>query len=311
MARTTSSDSGTLLPPEKAKKSSGSKVHPISWPDRSTNVDQMADLRRKLEKVMREEDEQGTSVWESLTARLRTRNIDIEEEREQEQPLSLCKRYDFQESSKVKWNAPQDLPKVNVPASAASIPFPSSATANHKVEPCKHARGSPRVAELEHSPKFFINPTKGDPWHPQTHHQRSHSHSLSATRRRVLRFVVRGCHRTGAASHSALWSGRAAGCGFYPNKCCPWCAGGDPLRDGEQQLDRVCIVLADFHCRGYGPLIRRRLLGGSVQLVPHGLQPHLDPCRGCAPYPTGVGRQPASEQQELLQHAQHHERLNA
>jgi len=174
-----------ITTPEKAKKSSAGKVHPISWPDRSANVDQMADLRRKLEKVMREdEDEQGTSAWESLTARLRARNIDIEEEREQEQPLSLRKRYDFQESSKVKWNAPQDLPKVNVPASAAGIPFPSSATANHKIEPRKHARGSPRVAELEHSPKFFIDPAEGDPWHPQAHHQRSHSHSPSATRSR-------------------------------------------------------------------------------------------------------------------------------
>ena len=174
--------------PEKEKKSSASKAHPPSWPVKSANVDQMADLRRKLEMVVQEnEEEQGTVAWESLTAKLRARNMHIEEEREMEQPLSLRKRYDFQESSKVKWKAPQDLPKVTVPASAAGIPFPSAATNRAKVNeglPRLHARGSPRSPELEHSPKFFIDPREGsDPWHSHLH-QRSHSHSPSATRSR-------------------------------------------------------------------------------------------------------------------------------
>ena len=168
--------------PEKEKKSS---THPPSWPVKSANVDQMADLRRKLEKVVQEdEEEQGTSAWESLTAKLRARNMHIEEEREKEQPISLRKRYDFQESSKVKWKAPQDLPKVTVPPSAAGIPFPSSvdhARINGGL-PRLHARVSPRGPELEQSPKFFIDPREGsDLSHP---HQRSHSHSPSATRGR-------------------------------------------------------------------------------------------------------------------------------
>lgn len=172
--------------PEKEKKSSADNVHPPSWPVKSANVDQMADLRRKLERVVQEdEEEQGSSAWESLTAKLRARNMHIEEEREKEQPLSLRKRYDFQESSKVKWKAPQDLPKVTVPASAAGIPFPSSPAA--RIDgglPRQHGRGSPRDPELEHSPKFFIDPRESsDPWHSQQH-QRSHSHSPSATRGR-------------------------------------------------------------------------------------------------------------------------------
>ena len=188
--------------PEKERKSSAGKVHPPSWPVMSANVDQMADLRRKLEKVVQEnEEEQGSGTWETLTARLRARNMHFEEEREMEQPLSLRKRYDFQESSKVKWKAPQDLPKVNVPASVAGIPFPSSSSSAmeparsppRKIEgglptsPRLHvrspARASARDAELEHSPKFFIDPHESDPWH-HPHHQRSHSHSPSATRGR-------------------------------------------------------------------------------------------------------------------------------
>ena len=174
--------------PEKEKKSSAGSVHPPSWPVKSANVDQMADLRRKLEKVVQEdEEEQGTSAWESLTAKLRARNMHIEEEREKEQPISLRKRYDFQESSKVKWKAPQDLPKVTVPASAAGIPFPSSPADRAGINgglPRLHARGSPRDPELEQSPKFFIDPREGsDSWHSHSH-QRSHSHSPSATRAR-------------------------------------------------------------------------------------------------------------------------------
>ena len=175
--------------PEMEKKSSAANVHPPSWPVKSANVDQMADLRRKLEKVVQEdEEEQGTSAWESLTAKLRARNMHIEETREKEQPISLRKRYDFQESSKVKWKAPQDLPKVTMPASAAGIPFPSSSPADRAgIDgglPRLHARGSPRDPELEQSPKFFIDPREGsDLWHSHPH-QRSHSHSPSATRGR-------------------------------------------------------------------------------------------------------------------------------
>jgi hypothetical protein len=175
--------------PEKDKEK---KAHPPSWPVKSANVDQMADLRRKLEKVVQEdEEEQGAGAWESLTAKLRARNMHFEEEREEEQPLSLRKRYDFEESSKVKWKAPQDLPRVTIPASVASIPFPSSAAATVErtsktsgfpglpTSPRLHTRGSPRESE----PKFFIGPREGgDSWHQ--HHQRSHSHSPNATRNR-------------------------------------------------------------------------------------------------------------------------------
>jgi len=178
-----------ITTPEKEKKSSAGKAPSSSWPVKSANVDQMADLRRKLEQVKREDDdEQGTRAWENLTVKLRARNMHIEEEREKEQPLSLRKRYDFQESSKVKWKAPQDLPKVNVPVTATGIPFPSSSTTASAVSTAGRARsppvprGSPRDLDLEHSPKFFIDPREGDPW--RQHHQRSHSHSPSATRGR-------------------------------------------------------------------------------------------------------------------------------
>ena len=176
--------------PEKEKKCGTANAHSPSWPVKSANVDQMADLRRKLEQVKREDDEeQGTRAWESLTVKLRARNVHLEEEREKIPPLSLCKRYDFQESSKVKWKAPEDLPKVNVPASAVGIPFPSSSSGTpstayraKSLPGNKNPRGSPRALELEQSPKFFIDPRESDPWQHQP--QRSHSHSPSATRGR-------------------------------------------------------------------------------------------------------------------------------
>jgi hypothetical protein len=173
--------------PENLKKSSAVNGHPPSWPVKSANVDQMADLRRKLEKVVQEDEaEQGTSAWESLTVKLRARNMHIEEERVKEQPLSLRKRYDFEESSKVKWKAPQDLPKVTVPASVAAIPFPSSTPDRARIEglPRLHTRGSPRDPGLEHSPKFFIDPRESSDLWNSHQHQRSHSHSPSATRGR-------------------------------------------------------------------------------------------------------------------------------
>ncbi|KAG8778435.1 hypothetical protein FRC16_003840, partial [Serendipita sp. 398] len=107
-------------------------ARPPSWPMHANNVDQMAELRRELEKVVRDEEESsGVRAWDLLTVKLRARNMDIEEDRDVKKQATNANandfsgRYDFKASSKVKWEAPKDIPRYGgPPPETAGIPFP-------------------------------------------------------------------------------------------------------------------------------------------------------------------------------------------
>ncbi|KAG8812251.1 hypothetical protein FRC17_002113, partial [Serendipita sp. 399] len=181
-----------------------SGVRPPSWPMHSSNDDQMAELRKELEKVVRDDEESsGVHAWDLLTVKLRARNMDIEEDRDVKKGFNnnnLTGRYDFNASSKVRWEAPKDLPKYGgPPPETAAIPFPSAATA--AAAPGRHTRSvsasavstpsstsvsgsgtlslqlhqaswrSPRGSPRDHgtdstasSPKFFIDPREAKHW---------------------------------------------------------------------------------------------------------------------------------------------------
>lgn len=171
--------------------------HPPSWPVKSANVDQMADLRKKLESVVREDEESsGLQSWDVLTAKLRAKNMHIEEDREAKKEVSLRSRYDFSVSSKVKWEPPKELPKYNGPPPATqAIPFPSLRPLHTKsasisgppsqASSWRSPRGSPRDNSNDstpNSPKFFIDPREAKHWRGPSPQQ--HMAPVNATRQR-------------------------------------------------------------------------------------------------------------------------------
>lgn len=167
---------------------------PPSWPVKSANVDQMADLRKELERVVREDEESsGVQSWDVLTAKLRARNMDIEEDREAKKGLDFRSRYDFGASSKVKWEPPKELPRYGGPPPATmAVPFPSARPTHTKAASIsgspslqtvswRSPRGSPRDTGADsaaNSPKFFIDPREA------RHSTGSGSTSGSTTRQR-------------------------------------------------------------------------------------------------------------------------------
>lgn len=162
-------------------------VHRVSpsWPVQAG--DQMAGLKKKLESVVRENEEaSGVPSWVVLTAKLRARNMNIEEDREAKKELNFRSRYDFDASSKVKWEPPKELPKYNgPPPETMTVPFPSLRPTHTKAASLsgppslqavswRSPRGSPRDTGAESatpSPKFFIDP-------------RDAKHSVTGTRQR-------------------------------------------------------------------------------------------------------------------------------
>ena len=167
-----------------------SPTHPPSWPLKSANVDQMADLRKELERVVREDDESnGVQSWDVLTVKLRAKNMHIEEDRAAKKESNFGSRYDFGASSKVKWEPPKELPKYGgPPPETMAVPFPSlrpthtkaasiSGSPSLQAVSWRSPRGSPRdtgVDSAANSPKFFIDPreAKHSAGTRQRHHQR-------------------------------------------------------------------------------------------------------------------------------------------
>ena len=139
----------------------------------------MADLRKKLETVVREDEESsGLQSWDVLTAKLRAKNMHIEEDREAKKELNLRSRYDFGASSKVKWQPPNELPKYSgPPPETQAVPFPSLRPIHTKAASIsgspsqsslwRSPRGSPRDLSTDstpNSPKFFIDPREAKHW---------------------------------------------------------------------------------------------------------------------------------------------------
>jgi len=175
-------------PQQQQVSPSPSSKFPPSWPVKTANVDQMADLRKELERVVREDEESsGLSSWDVLTAKLRAKNMDLEEDRDAKKTLSLRSRYDFGASSKVKWEPPTELPRYNgPPPETAGIPFPTLRQGHAKAAsfsgvvspPVQGSWRSPRGSPRDHgnestppSPKFFIDPRDAKHWggpSPQT-----------------------------------------------------------------------------------------------------------------------------------------------
>ena len=140
-----------------------------SWPVQSSTDNQMADLKRELEKVV-QEDANGVQSWDVLTAKLRAKNMDVEESRDIKKGLDLSSRYNFNTSFKERWEAPKDLPRYGgPPPETLAIPFPSARPTHAKSVSTpalgqaswRSPRGSPRDHGSEStasSPKFFIDP---------------------------------------------------------------------------------------------------------------------------------------------------------
>ncbi|PVF98326.1 hypothetical protein CPB86DRAFT_797456 [Serendipita vermifera] len=140
---------------ERKEKKAVDSRHPPSWPVKSANVDQMADLRKQLEKVVREdeessgfrrrparfvlddeddEDEEASRIggWEVLTAKLRAKNANAQAAKDGKittlqpnSPQSLKERYGWEQSLKVKWN-----PEARTGSNSPGVAFPRQTTPN-------------------------------------------------------------------------------------------------------------------------------------------------------------------------------------
>lgn len=161
-----------------SSSSSSSSPRSSSWAINSSADKSIADLKRELEKVARanadgdddDKDPSDVRSWNVLTAKLRAKNMHTEESRDIKKGLDLSSRYNFNTSSKERWQAPKDLPRYGgPPPETVAIPFPSGRPTHIKSSSTpalgqaswRSPRGSPRDHGSEStasSPKFFIDP---------------------------------------------------------------------------------------------------------------------------------------------------------